>query len=252
MNGAIDRLRELERAVPKMPGSIQLDGDTIVIDNPGARGALTVQMMIQLAEIVGELSSTSLGVVVLRGTEGSFCSGGHLGQVRAGLVASERGRQMCEAMTLVLDGLATLPCLVVAAVDGPARGGGAELLTAVDHRVFSPRGSVGFVQARLGITPGWGATARLIRLLGPTQALRWLSTGTVRTAEELGWFADARGLFPETLDRFLEPLQGLEVSALHAVKQAVLAESPVGRTGGEGRVFATRWGGRAHRDALGL
>lgn len=245
-------LEELERSLPEVPGTISRSQDWILIDNPRARGALSVRMMRELAEVVLDLrDADALGTVVLTGTPGSFCSGGHLGQVRAGLGEPEAGRVMCAAMTAVLDGLATLPQLVVAAVDGPALGGGAELLTAVDQRVFAPDARVGFVHAKLGVTPGWGGTARLLRWVGSSRALRLLSSATLRPPEALGDFADAIGPLPATLDRFLEPVRSLDPAAVRAVKAAVLAERPLQRTGGEARVFAQVWGGALHRARLG-
>lgn len=250
LDQAIAALEALAHDVPAAPGRVHLDGDTLWLDHPPTRNALTVGMMADLARCVRTLRASDRRWVVLRGAGGTFCSGGHLGQVRAALVEPAAGQVMCQAMTIVLDALATAPCLVIACVEGAARGGGAELLTAADHRLFAPDATVGFVQARLGITPGWGATARLVRQIGPTEALRWLSTAEVRDAEHLGLFADRVGPVDETLAGFVAPLRSIPVVALHAVKAAVLAERPLLRTGGEADVFGRVWGGPVHRKAL--
>lgn len=251
LQAALAMLADLESSLPDVPGEVRREGGVVRIDNPRARGALSVRMMRQLGEIVRDLrTDEDLGLIVITGTPGSFCSGGHLGQVRAGLIEPTAGRRMCTAMTRVLDALAGLPQVVVAAVDGPALGGGAELLTAADQRVFSPDARVGFVHARLGVTPGWGGAARLVRWVGPSTALRWLGTAGIREPTQLGAFADAVGPLPSTLDTFLAPQRALEPGALRAVKAAVLGECPVTRTGMEARVFGSVWGGPLHRARL--
>ncbi len=58
----------------------------------------------------------------------------------------------------IIDGLARLPCPVVAAVEGAALGGGFELALGADVRVVSPHARFGFPEAGLGIIPGVGGT----------------------------------------------------------------------------------------------
>lgn len=78
----------------------------------------------------------------------------------------------------------------VAALDGAARGGGAELAAALDVRVGTPRTVVGQPEVAMGILPGAGGTVRLPRLLGRSRALEVILTGYDLTAEEAlaaGW-----------------------------------------------------------------
>lgn len=244
-------LEALRSQVPEAPGIVEREGHVLRLVNPEVRGALTVGMMLDLARHVADLQrDEALGVVVITGTPGAFCSGGHLGQVRAGLGEPEAGMRMCAAMTVVLDALATLPQLVVAAVDGPALGGGAELLTAADQRVLAPHARVGFVHARLGVSPGWGGLARLVRHVGPTAALGLLTSATARGPEGLGAFVDATGPLPASLDGHLAPVLDVDPAVVRALKGAVLAESPVVRSGEEARVFGRLWGAGLHRARL--
>lgn len=242
LDRAIATLTSLEERVPKRPGTVRRVGNTLLIDNPRARGALTVTMMRELGEHVRALREAPGDVVVLRGCEGAFCSGGHLGQVRAGLGTPDAGAMMCAAMTVVLDALAALPQVVVAEVDGPALGGGAELLTAADLRVFGDGARVGFVHGGLGVTPGWGATARLVRLLGAGKALEWM-TGGIRQGGDLVELGTTR-------DR-VDHLLALPEGSARALKRAVWMESPLTRTGGEATVFSEVWGAPLHRRLLG-
>ncbi len=86
--------------------------------------------------------------------------------------------------------LAAAPFVTIGAIDGAARGGGAELLTALDLRFGTPRTVLGQPEVPLGILPGAGGTARLPRLLGRARALELILTARdVGAAEavELGW-----------------------------------------------------------------
>ena len=60
--------------------------------------------------------------------------------------------------------LAQLPLISVCLVRGRAIGGGAELTLSTDFRIFSPAGKLNFVQARLGVLPGWAGGSRLVNL----------------------------------------------------------------------------------------
>ena len=74
---------------------------------------------------------------------------------------------------------------------GPAVGGGAELTTTTDFRLCSPGASVSFVQARMGVAPGWGGARRLVELVGRRKALQLLLTSSKLESEEgreLGYF----------------------------------------------------------------
>lgn len=70
-------------------------------------------------------------------------------------------------------------------------GGGAELSTTTDFRLVRPGASVSFVQARMGLAPGWGGARRLVELLGRRKALQLLLTCSKLGTEEgteLGYF----------------------------------------------------------------
>lgn len=78
----------------------------------------------------------------------------------------------------------------IAAVDGAARGGGAELVSALDLRIGGPRTVLEQFEVALGLFPGWGTTTRLPHILGRSRALDVLLTGRDVGAEEalaMGW-----------------------------------------------------------------
>lgn len=249
-------LEDLGRGVPDVPGCVRLEHHgthaRIVLDNPVARGAVTLRMMRELADAVIALSRGDVATVVLTSTDPvAFCSGGHLGQVRRAVADPEAARVMARAMTAVLDGLLDLPVLSVAAIAGLAVGGGAELATACDLRVMAPDARIHFVHAQLGIAPGWGGAGRLVRLVGRRAALALLTDARPVGADE----AVARGI----ADRVAaDPLAAAESwvggwghppEALRALKRQVVAAER-GRPEDDVEAFASVWGGPAHQAAL--
>ena len=88
------------------------------------------------------------------------------------------------------DRLRTGRAVTIVAIDGAARGGGAEFCTAADLRYGSPRVVLGQPEVPMAILPGAGGTARLPRLLGRSRALDLIFTGRDVGAEEalaIGW-----------------------------------------------------------------
>lgn len=116
--------------------------------------------------------------------------------------------------------LATSRLLSIAAVDGAARGGGAELLLALDVRIGSPRTIVGQPEVPMGILPAAGGTARLPHVVGRSRALDLLLTARdVEASEalEMGWL-DA--VVPSDQVRAYALAQALRVAAMPAASIA--------------------------------
>ena len=132
-----------------------------------------------------------------------FVAGGDLKELAA-IRTSEDATVMAETMRGVLDRLATLPIPVIAAVNGDAYGGGAEVAVACDIRIAADDVRCAFNQVALGIMPAWGGIERLTALVGRGRALLLMTTGRVLDAEA----ALELGLFDEVVPRtqFDEPL----------------------------------------------
>ncbi len=225
------------------------------IDNPTARGAMTLGMMRDLADAVIELQRFEGSLVVVSSTDPrAFCSGGHLKEVAQVVSAGGPAKQMSWAMTAVLDGLLALPVPSVAALQGVALGGGAELAVACDWRVAAPDARIHFVHAGLGIAPGWGGAARLVHLLGRSKALRILTAGRSVTRGE----ANLMGLVDHGCDgdateaalAWCSDLLGHSSEAVRAIKAQVAAGGLVRADDRETQLFSEVWGAEAHRDAL--
>ena len=124
------------------------------------------------------------------------------------------------------DRLHHAPFLTIGVLDGIARGGGCEFLSALDLRIGSPRAVIGQPEAAMGILPGAGGTVRWARLVGRARALELLLTGRDIHAQEalaLGWL---QALVPrERLDEEAASLAAriahLPAAGIAAVKQVV-------------------------------
>jgi enoyl-CoA hydratase len=136
-----------------------------------------------LAEVA---ASTEVRCLILHGGEGrAFCAGSDIKEFSHLRKDASEHKILFEDM--VLRHLAHMPMPTIAAIDGPALGGGLELALACDLRV-SKRGAVmGLTESRLGGLAGNGAL-RLTRLVGPARAKQMLFTGeTVADDQALAW-----------------------------------------------------------------
>lgn len=171
--------------------TVKGEGAKITINRPEKRNAVNKAVTSQLADAIQEVKKIDgLKYVVLTGEgDKSFCAGGDLNELHGKLSAKEAYELLIPMMQVLFE-LATLPIPTIALLNGAARGGGCELATACDFRFARPQDKFGFIQANLGITPGWGGGALLYRKIRPELAFHWLVTGDMRSAEECqraGW-----------------------------------------------------------------
>ena len=167
----------------------------ITINRPNARNAIAPQTMDQLGQaIVGAKGALCL---VIRGEgDKAFVSGGDLKELSA-LRTEEQAAAMAWRMRSLCDELANFPAPVVAALNGHAFGGGAEVAVAADIRVAADDIKIGFNQVSLEIMPAWGGAERLAALVGRGRALMLAGTGAVLTADQ----AEMVGLVDRVLPR---------------------------------------------------
>eukprot|EP00898_Chlorokybus_atmophyticus_P000704 jgi/Chlat1/1634/Chrsp127S00087 len=235
----------------------------MTLSNPARKNSLSGKMMAELADAIDHLTQqTSTSVVVVAGVKGTFCSGLDLRLATALLKSGDKqaGERMGAFMTLQLNRLRSLNMVSVAAIEGHAIGGGAELTTACDFRVMSEDARVQFVHARMGLTPGWGGGGRLVQLVGRSAALQLLCVARPLksvSAMELG-FADhvaPRGstVLQAALD-FARPILHHPLDAVVGCKAVVSgwADRVSMSTGldEEHHVFASLWGGPSNLQAL--
>ncbi|WP_255170636.1 enoyl-CoA hydratase/isomerase family protein [Natrononativus amylolyticus] len=186
---------------------------TLRIDRPAARNALTTDGLRALEAAVEKATEP---VLLLEGTGPAFCAGADLDEV-AGLDAdgaaafAKRGQRVARA-------LERYPGVVVAGIDGAARGGGLELALACDVRVATPRSTFGEPGVTFGLFGAWGGTVRLPRVLGEGDALEFALSGRVVDAAE----ARRMGLVSRIVDeprRVAEEIAGNATDALEVLKR---------------------------------
>ena len=152
------------------------DGVAVVtIDRPAVRNAISPATMDGLEAALAAAGDAR--VLVLRGSgDRAFVSGGDL-KALAKIRTHEEAVAMALRMRRLCDQIATFPAPVIAALNGHALGGGAEVAVAADIRVAADDVVIGFNQADLAIMPAWGGAERLAGLVGRAQALLLTTTG---------------------------------------------------------------------------
>jgi enoyl-CoA hydratase len=158
---------------------------TVVFDRPPVN-AVTLDVIDAFLRVVAELAGDrGVRAVILTGRERRFCAGADVAMLQD--LTPEHHRRV-RRWADVQAGLEAMEKPVVAAINGYALGGGAELALACDVRLMARGGEIGFPEIRIGFFPGAGGTQRLTRLVGPARALRLMMEGRRLTADE------ARGL----------------------------------------------------------
>jgi enoyl-CoA hydratase len=175
--------------------SIEAHGPVIVmtLDRPERKNALGNAMWSALGAAVDEVLERRPRAVVLTGAGAAFCAGMDVNPDNpqiAGIVEAVGKRDpapvaaMLRSLHDVLDRLFALPMPIIAAVNGLAYGGGAELAARCDLRVMDPAATICFSEVRLGLMPDWGGGVALARLLGPARAADLILTARKVDAAE--------------------------------------------------------------------
>jgi enoyl-CoA hydratase/3-hydroxyacyl-CoA dehydrogenase len=157
---------------------IERDGEiaVVTIHRPEVMNALNGRTLEELrAAFAGLAADAEVKGVVLTSSDGSL-AGADIMELAA-LKTPDEAREKCLHGQGILAEIAAFPKPVVAAVDGPVLGGGTELSMACHARVVGPRLLLGQPEVNLGITPGYGGTQRLPRLIGLERGLELLRTG---------------------------------------------------------------------------
>ena len=158
---------------------------TVTLARPPVN-AVDLDVIDDFLRLVAELGDDGgVRAVILTGEGRTFCAGADVAMMRD--LSPEHHRRVRRWVD-VQAGLEALPKPVIAAINGHALGGGAELALACDLRLAADDAEIGFPEIRLGIFPGASGTQRLPRLVGPARALQLMMEGRRLRADE------ARGL----------------------------------------------------------
>lgn len=202
----------------------------VLINRPEKRNALSQAVLNELgATFTHHAADQTLVAAVVTGAgERCFAAGGDLREFDA-LREKAQVAGMARASAVALDAIRDFPVPVVAALNGDALGGGAELAVACDMRIFATHARIAFVQGTLCISPAWGGGADLVRIVGGSRALKLLARGDLLSAAEAQAYGLADGIAApgETLEAcmtaFMGPLVERKPQVMRAFKSLVVA-----------------------------
>jgi enoyl-CoA hydratase len=165
-----------------MTVDLQHDGlvAIVTLDRPERRNAVDHSTLLELLDIQAAIRARTPGAiraVVLTGKPPAFSAGADLTGVEEGQFATDLGA--------MLRGFGTLPVPVIAAIDGPALGAGAQLAIATDLRVATPHSVIGIPAAKLGLVVDHWTIRRLASEFSPPIARAMLLAAQTYTAEQL-------------------------------------------------------------------
>lgn len=197
----------------------------LTINRPEKRNALSLALLDQLgAACAAHAGDPALKLLVLTAAgDRCFAAGGDLKELES--VRSEADTlAMSRRARGALDQLRQFPVPVVAALNGHAFGGGAELALACDLRIATAATEIGFLQAQLNVTTAWGGGIDLLAAVGSGRALGWLlEARRITAAEALAAGLVQRVCGPEEAitactESFIAPLLARPVQVLRAYK----------------------------------
>lgn len=173
---------------------------------PEKCNAISLELIRELDALLHSLLQSGMcKPFVLCGSGKWFASGGDLRQFST--FTSEEAVLMAHLMAGALRRIERLPGPTIAALNGPAIGGGIELALAFDMRVASDSSYLRFAQTRMGITTGWQGVERLCRLVGYPTSLFLLLSGRQVPADEALRLGLVNAVWPaETFDGELDNL----------------------------------------------
>lgn len=239
---------------PGLRVAVERDALVLTIDRPNVGNSIALPTARAMRAALDAISDRAdlRGIVVTGGCGKFFCAGGDLKAYRA-LETPEQLAEAFDTVRALLVAFEASPLPVIAAIDGYALGGGAEMALACDLRFASPGAVIGFPQSTLSLIPGWNGTERLVALVGPARATRLLLDASRLSATD----ALAIGLVDEVTaeaparERALDYLAGLTAAplAIRAVKRAVRACRPPLTADATSGIFRDLWFTDDHREA---
>lgn len=192
---------------------------TITINRPKALNALNSQVLEELDATLDTIDLNTVRCVILTGAgEKSFVAGADIGEMST--LTKAEGEAFGKKGNDVFRKLETLPIPVIAAVNGFALGGGCEISMSCDIRICSDNAVFGQPEVGLGITPGFGGTQRLARLVSPGMAKQLIYTARNIKAEEAYRIGLVNAVYPleELLPAAKKMAAGIAMQAPIAVR----------------------------------
>lgn len=193
----------------------------LTINRPEALNALNSQVLSDLDEAIAKVEAADdVHAVIITGAGRSFVAGADIGEMKG--FSARDGKKFGVHGGGVFLKLENLSKPVIAAVNGFALGGGCELSMACDIRIASEKAKFGQPEVGLGITPGFGGTQRLPRIVGISKAMELILTAKVINAAEAERIGLVSAVYPpeELMDKALELANAICANAPIAVAES--------------------------------
>ena len=193
--------------------------EIITIDRPKALNALNPEVLADLKAAFEAVDQSAIRCIVLTGEgDKSFVAGADIGEMSS--LTKAEGEAFGKKGNDVFRKIETFPIPVIAAVNGFALGGGCEISMSCDIRICSDNAVFGQPEAGLGITPGFGGTQRLARLVSPGMAKQMIYTARNIKADEAYRIGLVNAVYPqeELMDAAKKMASGIAKNAPIAVR----------------------------------
>ena len=191
----------------------------ITINRPKALNALNADVLEDLKAVLDGVDQDAVRCLIITGAgEKSFVAGADIAQMST--LTKEEGEAFGKKGNDIFRALEVFPIPVIAAVNGFALGGGCELAMSCDFRICSDNAMFGQPEVGLGITPGFGGTQRLARLIGPGMAKQLIYSARNIKADEALRIGLVNAVYPqaELMDQAKKIAAGIAKNAPIAVR----------------------------------
>ena len=193
--------------------------EIITIDRPKALNALNPEVLADLKAAFEAVDQSAIRCIVLTGEgDKSFVAGADIGSMST--MTKAEGEAFGKLGNDVFLMVESFPIPVIAAVNGFALGGGNELAMSCDIRICSDNAVFGQPEVGLGITPGFGGTQRLARLVGMGMAKQLVYSALNIKADEAYRIGLVNAVYPqeELMDAAKKMASGIAKNAPIAVR----------------------------------
>ena len=193
----------------------------LTINRPKALNALNSQVLEEIDKTLSNIDLNRIKALIITGAgEKSFVAGADIAEMSK--LTKKEGEAFGKKGNDIFRKLEQFPIPVIAAINGFALGGGCEIAMSCDIRICSENAIFGQPEVGLGITPGFGGTQRLARIVGPGMAKQMIFTGQNIKAEEALRIGLVNEIFPqkELLENAKKIAENIGKNIAHSVKNS--------------------------------
>ena len=190
----------------------------LTINRPKALNALNSKVLDEIEQTLNSINLNKIKALIITGAgEKSFVAGADIGEMSK--LSKKEGEAFGKKGNDIFRKIETFPIPVIAAINGFALGGGCEIAMSCDIRICSENAIFGQPEVGLGITPGFGGTQRLARIVGPGMAKQMIFTGQTIKADEALRIGLVNEIYPqnELMENAKKIADNIGKNIVHAV-----------------------------------